>query len=239
MRIKIIPQLSDNYAFMLIYDNQAILIDPAESSSVMEILKKETLDLSHILNTHHHEDHIGGNKKLKIETSCKIIGPDDARIQTLDQKVSGGSNFTIGPYKFEVIFTPGHTKDHVVYYLKKEKALFSGDLLFSAGCGRVFEGTYEQMLSSLEKIQDLPDDTSVYFGHEYTLKNLNFAKTLEKDNKEIENRYEEVKKSGCSCPTTIGLEKQINPFFRLKQLAKDKENKLATFERIRENRNNF
>ena len=239
MTITIIPQLEDNYSYLLTYDNQAILIDPAESSSLLKMIRDQNVRLSHILITHHHQDHIGGVAKLKKDTSCEVIGPNDERIDKLDKKVYDQENFTIGPIEFRVIATPGHTKTHIVYYLEKEKILFSGDVLFSAGCGRLFEGSFEEMLLSLEKIKSLPDDTSIYFGHEYTLKNLTFAKTVEKDNQDISERLVEIKKLKCTSPTTIGLEQKINPFLRLEKLKNQNESLLDTFIRIRKKRDQF
>jgi len=218
MSIKIIPLLEDNYSYLLMHGKNAIVIDPSQSEPILEALENENLHLSHILLTHHHNDHIGGVSALKEATQCKILAPNDRRIQNIDIPLSSNKTFIIGPYEIKPIHTPGHTKTHTVYYLHTEKLLFSGDALFSAGCGRLFEGSYEEMLFSLETLKALPDETKIYFGHEYTLKNLRFAQSLERENIDIKKSIFRVQNMRCTAPSTIALEKVINPFFRLESL---------------------
>lgn len=182
------------------------------------------MQLTHILCTHHHDDHIGGAAILQDKTGCWVIGPSDSRISNLEQTVKEGDQVLIGPYIFEILDTPGHTNSHIVYFLKKEKMLFSGDLLFCGGCGRIFEGTAQQMWESLLKIKKLPDDTLIYPGHEYTLNNLKFALTLEPDNLDLQKRIQELSsRTKSTIPSTIECEKKTNPFLRANEV-KLKEN---------------
>ena len=215
LKIFIVPQLEDNYTYLIPYQNKAILIDPAENG-LYELLKEKGLELTHVLSTHHHSDHVAANSYLQKMTGCQIIGPDDNRIPGLTKRVKDQESFSIGPFTFEVIATPGHTKSHVVYLL--ETVAFTGDTLFGAGCGRIFEGSYEEMFSSLEKLCLLHDDTLIFCGHEYTEKNLRFAISLDKENKALKQRYEETKllakKKMPSVPFSLKVEKATNPFLK-------------------------
>lgn len=193
--------------------------------------------LTTVLNTHHHPDHIGANIALKKATSCEIIGfYDDAhRIPAIDTKVKDGDEIKVCGYTAHVMFVPGHTLGHIAYYFQEQGALFCGDTLFAMGCGRLFEGTPQQMFDSLQKFKALPDETNVYCAHEYTLANATFSLSVDPDNKALQQRYEEVKnlrKQGIpTIPTTIGLEKSTNPFMRAKTVEE--------FARLRTLKDNF
>ncbi|MDB2414620.1 hydroxyacylglutathione hydrolase [Rickettsiales bacterium] len=222
LKVMQIPVLTDNYIYLIHEEDKNItaVIDPAEAKPVLEELKNQGWNLDYILNTHHHYDHIGGNKQLKSETGCKVVGfaNDAHRITGIDIKLNDGDNFDIGNSTAKVMFVPGHTLGHIIYYFEKDKILFCGDTLFSMGCGRLFEGTYEQMYQSLNKISALPDDVEVYCAHEYTQNNAEFALTIEPDNQDLKDRYEQVKSlrkhKKPTIPTNIGLEKRTNPFLR-------------------------
>ena len=185
MKIEIIPCLSDNYSY-LIHEkesNTVSIVDPAEFKTCDNIVKKyEKLDF--ILNTHHHADHVDGNLELKKKYSCKILGfeLDKDRIPGIDILLKENQKYKIGSLEFEIIFVPGHTNGHIVFFFDKEKVIFTGDTLFSLGCGRVFEGSHKDMFNSLNKIKSLPPNTKVYCGHEYTKSNLNFCLTYDKNN---------------------------------------------------------
>ena len=176
IHIEIINALSDNYIYLLRNDKENItaVIDPGEAEPISKFLRDNNLNLNQIINTHHHNDHTGGNKELKKKWGATIIAPsyEKGRIPNVDIYVSEGDSISIAGENAQVIHTPGHTLDHICFYIPDQKYLFSGDTLFYLGCGRVFEGTMEQMWNSLLKLKSLPDDTLVYCGHEYTLSNL-------------------------------------------------------------------
>ena len=179
MKIEIIPCLNDNYSY-LIHDeisNTVAIVDPSEFVPCDTIISKNYQKLDFILNTHHHYDHVGGNEELKKKYNSKVLGfeNDKNRIPQIDTVLKDNQEFKIGTLNFTTIFIPGHTRGHVAFYFKKERVVFSGDTLFSLGCGRVFEGTYKQMFQSLNKLKNLPGETKVYCGHEYTFKNLEFC----------------------------------------------------------------
>jgi hydroxyacylglutathione hydrolase len=220
--IIIVPALKDNYAYIIICKEtgKVACIDPSEASPVIQILEKRNLKLDYILNTHHHWDHIGGNIELKEKYDAKIIGfvGDEKRIPAIDQTANENEIIKIGNLSAEILFIPGHTLGHIAYYFPNEKALFCGDTLFSCGCGRLFEGTAKQLYESLEKLKNLPDETLVYCGHEYTLANIEFALTLEPSNLDLQKRKiaaEKLRKQNLpTIPSSIGLEKLTNPFLR-------------------------
>ncbi len=215
----ILPALLDNYIYLLTWETQALVIDPGEGQKVLDILEKYKLKLISTLVTHHHADHVGGVELLKEKTHCHVIGPEDGRLFFLDQVVNDQEELIFGPFKIEILSTPGHTQFHLGYFFSLLQFLFSGDLLFGGGCGRLFEGTLKQMYSSLEKVKKLPEETALFFGHEYTLKNLKFAAHIEPKNKAILKRLcliEELRqKGGFSVPSSLAIEKETNPFLRL------------------------
>lgn len=216
-----IPALGDNYIYMLTWGENALVVDPGESESVLKALGQKRLRA--ILNTHHHSDHVDGNCTLKRETGAEVIAPLDGSIPGRDRIVRAKDQFQIGPYKFEVIATPGHTKGHVVYYMPEEKVLFSGDTLFVAGCGRLFEGTYKEMFHSLNTLKTLPKETLIYCGHEYSLKNLSFAAS--------EEAKKRLAKGAPYVPSTLEEELLYNPFLQAKTVEE--------FKKIRCERDNY
>ena len=186
MQIIPIPCLVDNYAYIINDANSQIVgvIDPSEAPPVIAFLKKKNLKLNYILNTHHHFDHIGGNVELKKKYKAKVIGfdGDKHRIPGIDKTLKDGDKWTFGNSLVKILHIPGHTLGHICFYFEKEKIAFTGDTLFSLGCGRIFEGDHEQMLRSLNKIKKLPKNTKIYCGHEYTYKNAEFCTKYDGDN---------------------------------------------------------
>ncbi|WP_374656390.1 hydroxyacylglutathione hydrolase [Dongia sp.] len=225
LEIAVFPMLSDNYGF-LIHDPasaKTAAIDPAEAAPVLAACAAHGWQLTHILNTHHHGDHVGGNLDLKAKTGCAIVGPayDRARIPGIDVAVDEASGADFGSRHAEVFFVPGHTRGHIAYYFARDKALFCGDTLFALGCGRLFEGTPAQMWSSLLKLRALPDDTRVYCAHEYTQSNARFALSAEPENAALAAQAEEVARLRAAgqftIPSTLAVEKACNPFLRADQ----------------------
>jgi len=230
MKIEIISCLSDNYSY-LIHDeesNTVAIIDPSEFKPCDKIIKKYN-KLDFILNTHHHADHVNGNLELKKKYNSKILGfsQDKRRIPGIDILLEENQKQKIGNLEFEVIFIPGHTKGHIAFFFSKEKIAFTGDTLFSLGCGRVFEGTHEEMFYSLNKIKNLPPDTKIYCGHEYTKSNLDFCLAYDTQNTFLKEKEIDVKKKLNSnlptIPTLLGQEIKTNIFLR----CNDPEIKLA------------
>ena len=221
MKIEIIPCLNDNYSY-LIFEKETgtiSIVDPSEFDTCDKIIKKYK-KLDYILNTHHHTDHVDGNLELKKKYNSKIIGfsLDKDRIPGIDILLKDSQKKKIGNLEFKVIFIPGHTRGHIAFYFNKEKIVFTGDTLFSLGCGRVFEGTHKDMFNSLTKLKSLPIDTKVYFGHEYTKTNLNFC--LKYDPKNVSLKEKSLKINSKlsagqpTVPTTIGEEIKMNIFLR-------------------------
>ena len=222
LKIIIIPVLTDNYIY-LIHDpvsRETAVVDPALAQPVLDRLQKNGWQLTYIWNTHHHSDHVGGNLQIKKQTGCKIIAAqaDWDRIPGIDQGVSEGDVVSLGQYKARVIATPGHTREHIVYHFAEDNILFCGDTLFVMGCGRLFEGTAEQLWHSLQKLKALPKATLVYCTHEYTQTNGRFALTVEPDNQHLQQKMLEVNRlrsnNKLTVPTTIAEELATNPFFR-------------------------
>jgi hydroxyacylglutathione hydrolase len=221
----VVPALKDNYCYLVedLSSQTALVIDPSESQPVEEALEKQSLRLTQIVNTHHHPDHTGGNLELKRKHSCEVIGPakESDKVPGLDRSVSQGDTLIFGTLKFEVIDVPGHTMGHMALFEREQLILFSGDVLFCYGCGRVFEGTHNMMKESLEKLSRLPDNTRVFCGHEYALQNLEFALRLEPENKLLKLHFERVKELRArrlpSVPTLIKDELETNPFLRIGQ----------------------
>lgn len=218
--IHAIPILSDNYVWTIIEPNSksAMIVDPGEAKPVLKYLRDNDLNLVGILITHHHWDHTNGLVEVAKAYDCPVYGPKTEKIRGVTQPVGEGDQFHVDAMNldFKVLDIPGHTLGHVAYI--GDNALFCGDTLFSGGCGRLFEGTYEQLYSSLQKLAALPDDTKVYCAHEYTKRNLQFALKIEPDNKNTARYLEQVEdcmtKQRPTLPSNIALEKKINPFLR-------------------------
>jgi hydroxyacylglutathione hydrolase len=220
LEIELVPCLRDNYAY-LIHDGKSGLcavVDPSEPAPVKRALDAHGWRLTHILNTHHHFDHTGGNTALKEAYGAEVVGPgkDRDRIPAIDKGVDESTNWRFGERAVRVLEIPAHTRAHIAFVM--DGAAFTGDTLFAMGCGRLFEGTPDMMWTSLSKLMTLPDSTRVYCGHEYTLNNGKFALTLEPKNDALAKRMKDVEvartKDAPTIPSTIGLEKQTNPFLR-------------------------
>lgn len=222
MQIELIPMLSDNYSYLLTgTDTDCVaIVDPAEGRPLVDLLEARGLHLSHILNTHHHHDHIGGNDALRAAFGARIIAPasEKARIGDIDIAVADGDRVEIGPWTATVLETPGHTSGHVCFHFADENALFAGDTLFAMGCGRLFEGSPAQMWTSLSRLAALPAQTRLYCGHEYTEANGTFALGLEPENEALVARMGEVRALRAddrpTIPSTIAMERETNPFLR-------------------------
>jgi len=245
MKIITIPCLQDNFAYLLICKNshEAAVVDPSEAIPVKNALIKHKVKLKAVLNTHHHWDHVGGNKELMDENpDLKIYGHESDRGRIPGQNVflKNGEKVYFGEKSGTFLYNPGHTSGAITYLF--DKSAFTGDTLFAAGCGRIFEGTYAEMYDSINNIiGKLPSETKLYFGHEYTENNLNFALSVEPNNKAIHKRLTYVKflrSSGkFSCPTTIEEERKTNPFLRCSAseickfvTSKDSNNNLSEIE---------
>jgi hydroxyacylglutathione hydrolase len=220
MKIVQIPLLRDNYAYLLVCEKtrNAAILDPSEADPVLNRVDQEQVTLAAILNTHHHRDHTGGNEEILARHKVEVYGhsSDSARIPGFTRGVDQGDDVQIGELKGKVLFIPGHTTGHVAYLF--DNSLFCGDTLFTGGCGRLFEGTPEQMHASLKQLMALPDNTKVYCGHEYTESNLRFAMSVEPKNPKLASRFERVQglrsRGAPTVPSTLEEEKQTNPFLR-------------------------
>lgn len=220
MKIIQICLLRDNYGYLLVCEKtkQAAIIDPSEAEPVLGRIDAEQVTLQAILNTHHHRDHTGGNEGILAKDKAEVYGhkSDGGRIPGLTHGVDEGDEIQIGELRGKVFFIPGHTTGHIAYLF--DNNLFCGDTLFTAGCGRLFEGTPEQMHASLKKLMALQDNTKVYCGHEYTESNLRFAMSVEPKNPKVVSRFERVQglrsRGASTVPSTLEEEKQTNPFLR-------------------------
>ena len=223
MKIMEIPALQDNYFYIVVCERtkETLFIDPCDSKSCMQMVSKHSLQPHLVVNTHHHWDHVGANEDLKREYSIDIAAPagDESRVPGCTIGLNDGDSVTVGDLTGVVMSTPGHTRHHISLYFKSAKALFCGDTLFSAGCGRLFEGTPEMMVESLyERIMLLPDATRIFCGHEYTESNIIFARMVEPSNIALKNYAREVARlrhqGKPTIPTTLKQEKAVNPFLR-------------------------
>ena len=239
MLIQIIKCLQDNYSYLIIDETNlnACVVDPSESKPIIDFVESNNINLKYILNTHHHFDHVGGNKELKKKYNSNVIGfkGDKDRIPEIDILVDDQNIWREGNFEAKIYHIPGHTSGHIAFHFFKEKKIFTGDTLFSLGCGRIFEGTYEQMFNSLKKIKTLPKDTEIYCGHEYTLQNSNFCITYDSGNLKLKNKISKIKeklKNGLpTVPTILGDEIQCNIFLKAEDL--------QTFSKLRDLKDNF
>lgn len=239
MKIEIIKCLEDNYSYLIIDEktNYACVIDPSEAEPIANFINNKNIKLKFILNTHHHYDHVGGNSDLKKKFGAKVVGfkNDKHRIPNIDILLEDNKIWKESVFEAKIIHIPGHTSGHICFYFMNDKIVFTGDTLFSLGCGRIFEGTYKQMFDSLIKLKNLPRDTKIYCGHEYTLKNSMFCSKYDKDNKNLEKKIFEIndklKKNLPTMPSTIGEELSCNIFLRAKNL--------EDFSKLRDLKDNF
>lgn len=253
LEIEVFQCRSDNYG-VLVHDPETGLtasIDAPDEKAVSDAAARRGWRLSHILTTHHHTDHVEGNLGLKETFDLEIIGPinEAVAIPGLDKSVMDGDEFQFGNHTVCVIETPGHTAGHICFYFPDDKLLFAADTLFALGCGRLFERPAADMWHSLQKLAALPDETAVYFGHEYTLSNARFALTVDPDNMRLQERAREIEAARAvgrfTIPTTIGLEKETNPFLRAtdpairRNLLMESRSNEDVFAEIRKRKDNF
>jgi hydroxyacylglutathione hydrolase len=239
MKIQIIPCLQDNYSYLIIDEenNIACVVDPSEADPIIEYLDNTQIKLKFILNTHHHYDHVGGNQKLKEKYGASVIGykGDKKRIPGIDILLNDQDTWVHKNFEAKIIHVPGHTLGHICFYFYKNESVFTGDTLFSLGCGRIFEGTYVQMFDSLMKLKKLPSNTKVFCGHEYTLQNSKFCIVHDDNNKNLKTKINDIKiklKAGLSTiPSTIKDELECNIFLR--------SNNIETFSKLRDLKDNF
>ena len=239
MKVEIIPCLQDNYSYLIIDENnlEACVVDPSEAKPIIDYLSDKNINLKYILNTHHHYDHIGGNTELKKKFGSIVLGfnGDAKRIPEIDILLKDNEIWNSGNFKAKIIHIPGHTLGHICFYFFDENLLFTGDTLFSLGCGRIFEGTYEQMYESLNKLKSLPKETKIYCGHEYTLNNSKFCLEHDSENSSLLKKIEFIKKQRNNnlptIPSTLQDEIDCNIFLRA--------NDLKTFSKLRNLKDNF
>ena len=239
MRVEIIPCLQDNYSYIIIDEknNTACVVDPSEAAPIINFLRKDNIKLKYILNTHHHFDHIGGNEDLKKEFKSIVVGfkEDSKRIPGIEVLLEDGEIWKAENFLAKIIHVPGHTTGHICFHFFNDKLIFTGDTLFSLGCGRVFEGTYKEMFLSLNKIKSLPEETKIYFGHEYTFNNSKFCKVHDTKNLNLKKKIEFIKKKiddGLpTAPSTIKDELECNIFLRADDL--------ESFSKLRDLKDNF
>ena len=215
--------LTDNYVWTIRDAKCAAVVDPGDARPVIEYLEREKLELVAILNTHHHNDHVGGNRGLLARWKVPVFGPHDERIAEVTQRLKDGERCTLPHFgiEFGVLEIPAHTRSHIAFH--GGGMVFSGDTLFAVGCGRLFEGTPKQMHESLSRLMQLPDETRVYCGHEYTVSNIRFARAVEPDNaalRELEVKAKQLRDRDLpTLPSTIAQEKATNPFVRVREPA--------------------
>jgi len=239
MKIQIIPCLQDNYSYLVIdeVNKIACVIDPSEADPIIKYLDNNKIELKFILNTHHHYDHVGGNQNLKKKYGASIVGykGDKERIPGIDILVNDQEIWKYGNFEAKVLHVPGHTLGHICFYFFKEESIFTGDTLFSLGCGRIFEGTYSQMFDSLIKLKELPKNTKVFCGHEYTKQNSKFCIAHDKNNDNLKAKIRNIElklKNGLpTIPSTIEDELECNIFLR--------SNNVESFSKLRDLKDNF
>ncbi|KTC78381.1 hydroxyacylglutathione hydrolase [Legionella brunensis] len=252
MKVLPLSAFHDNYIWLLIEGkgNTAFCVDPGDAKPVLDYVNEHALQLKAIVLTHHHYDHIGGVSELvNAFPNIEVYGPEDARIHYITHTLTGSTKLSLLSCNFQIIETPGHTATHISLYEPNHGWLFCGDTLFSAGCGRVFDGTIEELYGSLNQLKGLPDQTKVFCAHEYTRQNLRFAAHIEPNNLTIHNYAAQLSENNhCSLPSTIALEKEINPFLRsdqeeVKNYAKLRNNKntnsFFVFKQLRADKDNF
>jgi len=239
MKIEIIKCLQDNYSYLIIDETNknACVVDPSEAKPIINFIENNQINLKYILNTHHHYDHVGGNLELKKRYSSYIIGfkGDKDRIPEVDVLVENNQIWKKDNFEAKIYHIPGHTTGHIAYHFFKEKKIFTGDTLFSLGCGRIFEGTYDQMFNSLNKIKELPKDTEIYCGHEYTLQNSKFCIANDSQNLKLKDKIVKIKeklKNGLpTIPTILDDEIECNIFLKAKDV--------KSFSKLRDLKDNF
>ena len=222
LSVEPIKAYTDNYIWLVSTNEGSIVVDPGESKEILNLIDSNKIDLKGVLITHHHYDHTNGLLDLTNKMNLEVYGPK--KIEGINNIVKESDKFSLIGIDFEVIEIPGHTLDHLAFYSSnnKDPILFCGDTLFAGGCGRVFEGTFEQMFKSLKKISNYPKETKIFCGHEYTLSNLKFALEVDKDNKQLADEYINVKKLISSdipsLPTNLDKELKVNPFLRCNEI---------------------
>jgi hydroxyacylglutathione hydrolase len=257
MRVVPVPVLADNYAYLVIAGGgKAAIVDPSEAEPILAAAKREDVELTAIWNTHHHWDHTGGNRDLlRALPELEVVGygEDQARIPGLTKGVKHGEEFAFEGIPVRVLYIPAHTSGHVAFHLPEEKTVFTGDTLFAAGCGRLFEGDAAMMMSSLGRLSALPPETRVYCGHEYTEKNLRFALEVEPGNAAAREKHRRVvaqrERNEPTVPTTIAEELATNPFLRAdsaeirgtvrKRYPDTGDDPVAVFARVRQLKDEF
>ena len=239
MKIEIIKCLKDNYSYIIIDETTktACVVDPSEANPIINFFENKKIDLKYILNTHHHYDHVGGNLELKKKYNSSVIGyaGDKGRIPGIDVLLQDNQIWKKENFEAKIYHIPGHTSGHIAFHFFKEKKIFTGDTLFSLGCGRIFEGTYEQMFNSLKKIKNLPKDTEVYCGHEYTLENSNFCLFNDPQNLKLKEKINEINKkiknNLPTIPSLLSNELECNIFLKAKDI--------ESFSKLRVLKDNF
>ena len=253
MQVTPIKCLSDNYAYIINDNNfkNVGVVDPSEAKPIITFLKEKNLKLNYVLNTHHHFDHIGGNLELKKIYNAKVVGfeGDKHRIPGIDITLKDNEKWNFGNLTVKIFHIPGHTLGHICFFFDKENIAFTGDTLFSLGCGRIFEGDHQQMLISLNKIKKLPRNTKIYCGHEYTYKNAEFCMKYDKDNMDLNKYFEKIKKLRSenlpTIPSTLEEELKSNIFLRCDQndlkikLNMENQEDFKVFKKVRDLKDSF
>ncbi|GAA4749654.1 hydroxyacylglutathione hydrolase [Sphingomonas daechungensis] len=226
LKVTAVPVLNDNYVWLISDPDtgETAAVDPSVSEPVLDAAAAAGLKITQVLNTHWHPDHTGGNDGIRDATGCTVTGPAEAeRVSKLDRIVSEGDRVTVAGTEAVVWNIPAHTNGHIAYYFEDEGMIFVGDTMFAMGCGRLFEGTAEQMYSNMQRIASLPDDVRIYCGHEYTLANARFALHSEPENTAVQQRLQAVEalreRGVITLPTTVAEERATNPFVRASDVA--------------------